>query len=56
MTPDQFIAIRKRHGSQRAVAEKLGIGFRTIQRAERSETISKRNELLILSLEASDAN
>lgn len=34
MTPFGFHSIRKAHGSQRAVAKRLGIGFRTLQRIE----------------------
>ena len=34
MTPATFAAIRRDHGSQRAVAKRLGIGFRTLQRIE----------------------
>jgi hypothetical protein len=36
MTPSEFTDQRKRHGSQRAVALTLGIGFRTLQRIEDS--------------------
>jgi hypothetical protein len=34
MTPTEFTAARQRHGSQRAVAVLIGIGFRTLQRVE----------------------
>lgn len=38
MTPAEFTEQRKRHGSQRAVAKMLGIGFRTLQRLEDGTT------------------
>jgi len=38
MTPAEFAEQRKRHGSQRAVAKMLGIGFRTLQRLEDGTT------------------
>ena len=34
MTPSAFRTLRTSHGSQRAIAKELGIGFRTIQRLE----------------------
>ena len=34
MTPSTFRTLRTNHGSQRAVAKHLGIGFRTLQRLE----------------------
>jgi hypothetical protein len=34
VTKAEFTAERQRHGSQRAVAVMLGIGFRTLQRVE----------------------
>jgi hypothetical protein len=34
VTPSEFTEQRKRRGSQRAVAARLGIGFRTLQRVE----------------------
>jgi hypothetical protein len=34
VTRAEFIDQRKRHGSQRAVAVLLGVGFRTLQRVE----------------------
>ncbi len=34
MTPTVFTAIRKTYGSQRAVASRMGIGYRTLQRCE----------------------
>lgn len=34
MTPNEFTALRQSHGSQRKVAARLGIGFRTLQRVE----------------------
>lgn len=35
MTPTAFATLRKSHGSQRAVALRLGIGFRSLQRIEK---------------------
>lgn len=34
MSPDQFKSERGFHGSQRKVAARLGVGFRTLQRIE----------------------
>jgi transcriptional regulator with XRE-family HTH domain len=37
MAPRGFHAIRQAHGSQRKVAARMGIGFRTLQRIESGE-------------------
>lgn len=34
MAPTEFATLRQSHGSQRTVAARLGIGFRTLQRVE----------------------
>lgn len=34
MTRHDFANLRRSHGSQRAVAQRIGVGFRTLQRLE----------------------
>jgi len=55
MTPTKFSDQRKRHGSQRLVAKKLGIGFRTLQRIEdgtMGDPIPAKYEHMIVGLDA----
>lgn len=54
MTPLAFRLMREYFGSQRAVAKKLGIGFRTVQRIEcgkLGDPIPDKYRRLILSLQ-----
>jgi hypothetical protein len=56
MTPTEFTEQRKRHGSQRAVAVLLGIGFRTLQRIEdgtMDDPIPAKYAMMIAGLSAS---
>lgn len=53
MTPFVFHSFRRPYGSQRTVAKKLGIGFRTLQRIESGQygdPIPEKYRRLILSL------
>jgi transcriptional regulator with XRE-family HTH domain len=55
MTPSEFTAARKAHGSQRTVATRLGIGFRTLQRIEdgtMGDPIPAKYELMLKGLSA----
>ncbi len=59
MTPFVFHSFRRAHGSQRAVAKKLGIGFRTIQRLEGGklgDPVPDKYRRLILSLQPPHSN
>lgn len=56
MTPAEFTAARQSHGSQRAVAKLLGIGFRTLQRIEdgtMDDPIPAKYAMMIAGLTAS---
>lgn len=58
MTPAEFTEQRKAHGSQRAVAALLGIGFRTLQRIEdgtMGDPIPAKYAMMIAGLSASKA-
>jgi DNA-binding transcriptional regulator YdaS (Cro superfamily) len=51
MTPEQYAAIRQVHGSQRAVALRLGVSHITLARRETGKLpISREAELAIKSL------
>lgn len=53
MTPIYFKHIRWQHGSQRSVAKRLGIGFRTLQRIEGGklgDPVPLKYQTLLLSL------
>lgn len=51
MTPTEYRTLRASHGSQRVVAARMGLGFRTVQRLEKSSAdIPQKYVTLIMDL------